>query len=592
MSRAYHCRQNSGVGVLGVIGSLGLLLVVLAGSLNAIMYHEMKQRLQTLASSGASVAATFLPNASRACLKATDYINDAKALVLGDAMSTITVRMFALRVDANGDQIAGRLSLGADTCTMPAFTATGRIKTLIISLRGSVTTPFFPGLVSLPAFDIVAEATAELTPTDVVLVIDNSNSVVSPMITIAETTGGNWQDLLDWDDWEGEPILTTTSPDDGSVISMSKAELYGDQCFGDVTLTIKKAALKIYDTLTASGSFRVGVVHTTKLSMTGTDETIGLTDYPYAVKALPTFSLAGPGDTYGITDYPQTRCAAMTGDPNLLPVPAHPLSSHLFEALNTDLSGQLRNRLPGPNADDEFVVSARPIDNPQFKPRDLIWINSAGVNGSSGLDARFDSAQIPLAVMKAAQMLETAPARADEAPVRKRMIIVLTDGLDSTSANTGISTWSELSTFSATSTVHGVIDSTTIHLQEYRSTDFPVGYCESSHNPLSPYFYPATANNIDQKRNLLQLGIALFDYPAVLNFPSTHPLRYLNKLYGHGQSQAARDLRAAHLAASCAANTWEPQSGIFMVSSTSVIDFVDGAIDDLIRATLVGTTGL
>lgn len=189
----------------------------------------------------------------------------------------------------------------------------------------SQTTPGTGGIM------MTAQATTQIIPADVVLAVENSASLMSPLpaakastlpwvfgagmgaSTLRNTYRNTFYPLgLDVCRMatadaisSGIPPATVTLPGGGATYSVfpSTSEPYGyrggatsssdvvcwnlayaytRQCFGEVAFNIKSAAVMMYDLLSAVGTFRVGVVHPQSKGEQG-HIAVRLTDHPYPV---------------------------------------------------------------------------------------------------------------------------------------------------------------------------------------------------------------------------------------------------------------------------------------------------------------------
>ena len=411
---------------------------------------------------------------------------------------------------------------------------------------------------------IRAEETAYLEPMDVVLLIDNSNSLNSPMhlekadvipsalkdpalfneyaahyypagvpacqaLTKAALAiggpvpppplplGTNWVDPLN----NGAVKDSAT----GKIVCMNKAYLYTRQCFGEVAFNIKSAAVRAYNELSASGTYRVGVVHTMSAAPEQAHIAVPLLTHPYKIDSttvacdnetnreyygssqiVPSTCIApdllrdgygisadpnaGNNGTplyleqpYGFRDYPSTRCAAMTKDrvldPSLLedefPVPYHPYGRYytqvgaltsLFGGSSTEIYYDLFTRdiaqpvghiechpggqecinqnygssgrfgpqnfrfrpyTTGPESD----TAPLPAFPAKLTPAAVIWMKNSGYVANHGMPlSKYNYTSVQLGILRAMDMLNNAPERKDLLPVRRKLILVFTDGVD------------------------------------------------------------------------------------------------------------------------------------------------------------------
>ncbi len=500
------------------------LLLAGAYSLNAAFVWSTEARLSSLAKEVAARAGTFLPNPLRACSEANKSFIALTKDITGKANSAI-YNDPALKVYLNSSGSSSERQLILTTtvsspaplpCAAPLKTDPSAgslpvkipVKSLTVHIEDSVNLSSL-GLSNwagwaMTLINIKAEATTQLIPTDVVLVIENSNSVVSPALT------ANYAALEPTPVPAFTPFATTylnpcpiatpgancngaatlLGPADGM---LSKMHLYQRQCFGQVTRDMKRAAVVLHDLLSASGTFRVGVVHTNGLAGQGPMITVPLTTHPTYRNSAPlpvnnidsNYTIGGinltqidrttvtsydEGKFFGYapnSDRPDTRCAALT-DINF-PVPNHPYRTILDPAYhnpaffyNQDSNAGATNRISLKqdfmncngvfnkagvcsgestlgNTSGSLNLSSSHLSfkynnagaEPRLLPRELIWIMNSGINRQSGtLLPHADYVQMQFAIQRAIDMLNQAPTRGDGLEVRRKVVLVLTDGVE------------------------------------------------------------------------------------------------------------------------------------------------------------------
>lgn len=433
-------------------------------AINAAYYYTFQRRLNSAADTIASYAGNFLPNPYLA-LKAAEQMKD---IVTYNAIKNASTFPDNLQMTVyldywdvtNGSAVLKRVAATSDNAT---WTNKLPIKSLTVSLSADFEAKavhFYDGADAAGGFTTLAvtgEATTQLMPADIVLVIENSNSVISPLEDESATI------VQSFNDWKNDTTgaASTNSDAYGSrwPKQVKKGRVRERQCYGQIYKDIKKAALKAYDYLTSSGTYRVGVVHTKSLYGEAGTATINITPDSYAqAYQRVTYStlLDGPDAdvassfnklfysretnlTYGSLDYEGSRCAAMTKRA-AYKVPLHPLKNYALTAftsatLQTNLSSNLNCQ-----GDYDTLSCA---DNLHLGyaaagtilPRELIWIDSAGETFESGQPIpRYDYTHMQFAILKAMDMLRTAPARSDKLPVRKKVILVFTDGVETPTA--------------------------------------------------------------------------------------------------------------------------------------------------------------
>ncbi|MBX7143804.1 MAG: Tad domain-containing protein [Oligoflexia bacterium] len=440
--------------------TLSLMLMFAMFAINAAYYYSFQRRLSATADSIASYAGTFLPNPYRA-LKAAEEMKkllETNPFTDDTAFPNLTMTLYIEYWDlVNGTPTLKR---AAATSATQNWQNKLPIKSITVSLSADFQAKAVhftdKGDTGLTTLRVTGEATTQLMPTDVVLVIENSNSVVSPMPNEALQVG---QVFTEWkDDSLGSSSANSSAYAPLWAKQVKKGRVRERQCYGQVYLDIKKAAIKAYDYLTSSGTYRVGVVHTKSPFGEYGSTTINITPDSYAkTYQRVTYStlLNGPDSSdassfnklfysresnlvYGGYDYEDSRCAALTARA-AFKVPLHPLkdyvSSNFYsQTFKTDLTASL-NCLGAHDAN--FCPNNSHLgfaSNGTILPRELIWMDSAGKTFESGQPIpRHDYTHMQFAILRAMDMLRTAPARSDKLPVRKRVVLVFTDGVETPS---------------------------------------------------------------------------------------------------------------------------------------------------------------
>ncbi|MCB0311271.1 MAG: hypothetical protein KDD42_08550, partial [Bdellovibrionales bacterium] len=277
-----------GAGVLMGAGSLLLLLVFVSLALHAVTYYSRRVHLQALAVQMALYGATFLPNPVLACKRTHQSFEQFKLNQISSGAGEGVAQIEYPQIDA--EDVVVKISYidtnGAEQLTTCASDGTFSpvnpyppLAKLFVSLKGTYETSFL-NLIGIDAahwgnLEVEAEAAAQLEPTDVMLVIDNSNSVVSPVLSEGGvnsepvTTGAFsnhpftiFDEQFGRKDASGQTYFPA-SPG-VNLASINKAVIHTRQCFGRIFYDLKRAALKTYDLLSASASFRVGVMFTNR----------------------------------------------------------------------------------------------------------------------------------------------------------------------------------------------------------------------------------------------------------------------------------------------------------------------------------------
>ncbi|MBX7138120.1 MAG: hypothetical protein K1X83_09060 [Oligoflexia bacterium] len=504
IKRVIH--SENGEGALLATATIGLLLLLMTLAFHAVTFYAQYTPLKGLATDSALHAGTFLPDPTRACEAAFDsvelYRNDFRKsgeIRYPELTAKVTITSYSTPPnppDLGPDPDAAPGSAPLVTPTSTVANARAECATLkdslvppIDSLQVSVRAAFDFNLMNVfslaseegSLFHVAARSTVRLEPTDVMLVVENSNSVVTPMETeepkvfatdadarawataipdgypFAVGSGpGSWKDsYLGWQNSETEPQYKFR-PDDAPVAILNKALLRTRQCFGGRHLHIKEAAVRLYDLLSSSASFRVGAVHTLSPSGEFNFPTIDIGTSSFASAYVPRpvselnefqrgvapagdglrekgLSHSAPMPAYGYAEYPESRCAAITKpgqDPKYyFPMPPHPLFDELPILAAADPSKMVGTSSASPSANPLDALKFNP--DASFLPRNLLWIASAGAGGVSGiLDRRFNYTPMQFAILRARDTLVRAKARADLVPVRKRVVLVLTDGFE------------------------------------------------------------------------------------------------------------------------------------------------------------------
>ncbi len=278
---------------------------------------------------------------------------------------------------------------------------------------------------------LVAEAEAKLTPMDIVILIDNSNSVVSPPTSD------------DPDDSDGFDVYNNQVVGSSEDNVTSKKQIYTGSCFGFVNKRLKQAAIMLYDVLTSVSSNRVGVAYTNPGQGEISGLAIKLDQSPWERPAAGEDEGVVPdyiSVPLGVVDAYSSRCAAITDD---YPVPEHPFADWIANIDEFWMDGgNLRNRL--------FCVEQEscPEDKPGYLhrfdsaqtgllPREIIWTANAGLFSATGelleqgniniLEASINRIREELALSSAGQDSNELP---NEIVPARKVILYITDGVD------------------------------------------------------------------------------------------------------------------------------------------------------------------
>jgi hypothetical protein len=456
--------MNERGNMLLAAGALSLMLLFAMFAVNAAYYYTYQRKLDGVASSVASFAGTFLPNPSLSAQAAVNafaiFKND---LVKGnqhfDSTLSLELSVEYFEVGSGGAVELKRTILSSPASSWPVKLP---IKSLTVRVSGEFPAQLlnFSGSLGsdLTSLTVRGEATTQLAPTDIVLVIDNSNSVISPL---ADESAGVHAAFQDWSgdvpgrgDSEDAAVLNTYGHTWDTVVS--KARLRERQCYGSINKDIKRAALQAFDYLTSVGTYRVGVVHAKSGLGEFPTATINITSDSYgrvyrrkrvstllpgATTKTPAsydevFYHPGSNSSYGSFEFPESRCAALTSSASYA-VPAHPFSPYATLA-NFGVNTLRTNLAPLLKCDGAVNSTTCPqnghleLDTAEtLLPREVLWMNNAGETFESGLPNPFyDYVNMEFAILRAMDMLRTAPARLDKLPVRRQLVLVFTDGVE------------------------------------------------------------------------------------------------------------------------------------------------------------------
>lgn len=488
-------KQEYGGAVMLVTGIIGILLVAATVTLNALNYYERKSRLDNIVKSVAAYGGTFLPNPK---LAVEESFNLWKILKIPIPISGSHPDIFYYFSSAGGDRIpylardSADLPFQADSIQYTPISLQNiklPIKSMTVRIKDYVSLSLM-NLVSVGGFEINVEATTQLLPTDIVLVIENSNSLISP--TAEENSS---QTLLDRDAFSGIPGWGKYTPaklckkcEDlpsklpGTALCpdtcVRKSTRMTRQCFGRVAKNIKHGALTLYDLLSSSGTYRVGVVHNSTSNSEQAKVTVPLNLHPYErynpsggpenYSTNINFTLHGisvdPNETsnndisegyesreelQGISDFPSSRCAALTAN-SLYQIPNHPLNdittaeykSAVFGNLGSPpYVGNLLYSGPSQIPNDQlrfiskisgrFTTTTTTTTKPIILPRDAIWIENSGVVNDAGIPIpKYTYNTHSFGILRAIDLLYSAPQRPDGLSVSRKIILVLADGFE------------------------------------------------------------------------------------------------------------------------------------------------------------------
>lgn len=423
-----------------IIAGLTLLLLTISGYvLTFARLAYVQSRLETAANAIAAVGSLNLLSPSTVCESMRDtfiglFPDDGASLgIAADESIVLRLTFYSGLNGSTGEQstvytvpktgacdLAGAISLPLSRIKIEV---TGRF-----SLSSIVPVASLIGSSRLTTI-LTSESFAQLAPMDVVLLIDNSNSVISPIESSIDF------DSEGFDDYASEVVGTTADS------RTTKRAIYAGACFGYVNIRLKRAAVKLYDILTSVSSNRVGVAYTNP----GWGEVAGLAikldQSPWerveaaeegTVMPEPVVSPPGAIDSYS------TRCAAITDD---FALPEHPfvptwLVAEDFYPENGDLSGKLVCTKRSSCSSELFHNRLNSAET-GLLPREIIWTANAGLFSSSGTLLPQGNVNLVQSVLERIYqelaLNNYIPESDDETETRtspRKLIIYLTDGVD------------------------------------------------------------------------------------------------------------------------------------------------------------------
>lgn len=502
--------SSKGYAALLITGMITLILIAGTVGINGVIYYEHKSYVKEVAKSVAGYGATFLPNPYDATTQSLKYWSSIKPLKfpLG---SDPKIYMYITSAAGDAVSITGNAPVNDDGSNIPnqifdGILAALPVKSITIKVESNPPLALLGTFLGMSSPTVTAEATSHLVPTDIVLVVENTNSLISTMNKeddlIGVLAGTAFGQSPGWDMWTPRNLCRKCSGSSwvtgcNRKLCAPKYLRYARQCFGRVAYDIKRGALTLYDLLSSSGTYRVAVVHN---STAGAEQAhvavpfgihptwvtpnnslaTNLTNknYPYyGINVDPHLDSTGSteGDAeptrleevYGLSDHPSTRCARLTEVTHdasvIFRTPQHPYSNIL------NYSGSGLSSVPRIASIYSYYGGAMPISpsatdpldpfkHLRFKtkkagrysagselaaggigtsaeirllPRDIIWMKNSGYTYDSGLPIpRHNYTSMQFGISRAIDLLYNAPARPDGLPVRRRIILTLTDGFD------------------------------------------------------------------------------------------------------------------------------------------------------------------
>lgn len=362
--------RKSGGNIVVILALILTGLFAVGGfAIESTLYLLKRQKVQTLAESVAMAAALSFPE--------RELVEDA-AQRWYDVLRVQGGKEIAPDRNLSPDIL--QISFG-DNKTQANNTIAYALTNITVRITLEHRPRIFPVLRSAKSLvRIVGQAQAGLSPTDIILVVENTASFVEP----------------------GSVQLRSLLNRFGH----TKGGHYSAQCFSPAGVALKRALIRLYDTLSQVGTFRVGVITTT--SRTGE---------PFILAPLGETSIPGSGLEYDgdQPDFHSTRCAAAQA-PFLVPENSN-LNGNIWSPA-LDLTRQLRNFSSG-----NFAIS--PTE--KILVRDALWLQESGYATSTGfIHPRYFFSD-PLPALKIASSMLKDSRRQDTFPVRHRYILLLTD---------------------------------------------------------------------------------------------------------------------------------------------------------------------
>jgi len=346
------------------------IFAIASFSLNSALSFLKRQELQTLAESVAMAAALNLPNRALAKESAESWYDilrmDGKREIGEDRHTT----KGALEISFSDNK------KGASD-TNPYF-----VNSITVTIHSRYRPRFAVSRIWKDTITITGSAEASLRPTDVMLVVENSASLL-------DSTSQNSATL--------ETLF-------GKILGAR----YSNQCFGNAFAEFKTGMLKLYDNLSESASFRVGLM--TSTSRTG--EPLLLADLGQTL--IPRSNLEYDGDQ---PDSHSTRCMAATIDKQF----AVPQSSNIYQRTWRSRT-VLRALFPS-----EMERNLGIDPEQRILTREALWTLPAGYATETGyIHPQYFYTSPAKAIELSKQQLKDS-RRTDGRPVAHRMIIVATD---------------------------------------------------------------------------------------------------------------------------------------------------------------------
>lgn len=336
------------------------------------LYLLKRQQVQILSENVALAAASSLPFVAnnRVSDSAGNWYDVLRLDDVGTALGPDRSTPGAFEVTFNDNRASAGVNLAY------------KVSSVSIKVSDEYIPRVFPIVGStLGSIDVVGRSTVHLAPTDVVLIVDNSASLMQ-----SPTSGATVS------------AFTTHYP--------SQAAVYAEQCFSAPFKNFKHGVIKLYDALSQIETFRVAVVTTNSFS-----------GDPFVLSDLDQTEITAARleRSEDLPHYHATRCAAGTINGEH-PVPA-PVNAALWTP-RTNLHTLLADYNNG-----NFSIA----DATTLLVREALWMLEAGYTTESGfIHPRFQYSNQEAAITLAGKLLLNS-RRGDNLPVAHRWIIVLTD---------------------------------------------------------------------------------------------------------------------------------------------------------------------
>ncbi len=635
--KLFRAHSEKGDTTIIIAGALGMLMVFLTLLYVAVNYYFATRDTYSAAWEIANYSVNYLPNHQLACERAFDgfhafsknLLNGRDRFAEGAPSMSIFIDSVSYNAGTGASTVvrAGPYTQASDC----AVALPPPIESITVKLSRDVSFDIldFAGLKGAAGtnftFTVNAEATAKLATTDVVLVIENSGSVVSPIAGESSTWTDDLPAEYPFDLWsedkagrmngDEDHLYRPADEDSIALKELPKSLQYARRCFGEVHYDIKKGALKLFDLLTSSSSFRVGIVHTDNMSSAVFAPTIEISSDSYARSYVAESVLnnpagssdpeiaryrTSPDPSYGALDNPESRCAAITSNSEDAPAYYFPEPDHPFKDKFSGVTWSEPEDMVNLSSETARtrVTFADPLS---FFPRDLVWIANAGRAGElSKIDLRSDLTLVQLAVVRAFDMLGKARERADHAHVQNRAVIVITDGFENpvTLGADPASVFPEglglVGNFKRMAENH-FADGDTLTEETYRviqpsetpaATDRPLlsSYCADS--DLNDYsvgqnlIYENSKvgqSSADENENGIKLGVLYFSKRATYADLPNDPMSTRASPPGHDIG-SSEDLHQINRARTYCNTPWTYSRGRFMMEAGNVSDLTDSLV--------------